>query len=57
MTASFHLAGGPVRWTFGRDLLSGGLCEPTGDGDVHVWPCVNDQGYAVALGRALLAAR
>ena len=47
VTCSFHLAGGPVLWTFGRDLLSEGLCEPTGDGDVHVWPCVNDQGYAV----------
>jgi hypothetical protein len=47
VTCSFHLSGGAVLWTFARDLLGEGLAEPTGDGDVHVWPCVNDHGYAV----------
>lgn len=28
-----------VVWTFARDLLSGGLRAPSGDGDVRVWPC------------------
>jgi hypothetical protein len=36
-----------VSWTFARDLLSGGLAEPTGDGDVHVWSCLDDRGFAV----------
>jgi hypothetical protein len=38
-----------VSWTFARDLLSGGLCEPTGDGDVHVWSCLDDRGLAVLV--------
>jgi hypothetical protein len=38
-----------VRWTFGRDLLTHGLYEPSGDGDVHVWPCLDAQGHAVVI--------
>jgi hypothetical protein len=40
---------GHVVWVFGRDLLLGGLCEPTGDGDIHVWPSVDSYGRAVVL--------
>jgi hypothetical protein len=39
----------PVRWTFARDLLVEGFYEPTGDGDVHVWPCLSAQGSAVVI--------
>jgi hypothetical protein len=39
----------PVRWTFARDLLIEGFYEPTGDGDVHVWPCLNTTGSAVVI--------
>jgi hypothetical protein len=39
----------PVRWTFARDLLIEGYYEPTGDGDVHVWPCLNTDGCAVVI--------
>ena len=39
----------PVRWTFSRDLLSDGLEQPTGDGDVHVWSCLDDSGLAVVM--------
>jgi len=53
----------PVAWTFARELLSDGLYEPSGDGDVHVWPCVNDQERLILLielsthdGEALLQA-
>lgn len=46
LTMSFQLTAGEVPWTFGRELLSGGLFEPTGDGDVHVWPGLDDDGYA-----------
>ena len=64
MTATFNTIAGQVRWTFGRDLLIGGLYEPTGDGDVHVWPCLDDQAHAVIIielcspdGEALVQAR
>jgi hypothetical protein len=40
---------GPVVWVFGRDLLVAGLGEPTGDGDVHVWPCLSACGEAVVI--------
>ena len=39
----------PVRWTFARDLLIEGFYEPTGDGDVHVWPCLSASGNAVVI--------
>src|SRR5690349_23540678 len=39
----------PVRWTFARDLLLEGFYEPTGDGDVHVWPCLSANGRAVVV--------
>jgi hypothetical protein len=39
----------PVRWTFARELLVEGFYEPTGDGDVHVWPCLSTNGSAVVI--------
>lgn len=38
-----------VRWTFARELLAGGLYEPTGEGDVHVWPCLSRDGSSVVM--------
>lgn len=38
-----------VRWTFARELLTEGFFEPTGDGDVHVWPCLSREGSAVVV--------
>ena len=49
LTISFHRSDTTVVWTFARDLLSGGLSEPTGDGDVHVWPSLDDTGSAVVV--------
>ncbi|MFT4011620.1 MAG: SsgA family sporulation/cell division regulator [Nocardioidaceae bacterium] len=49
VTAIFQTAAGDVRWTFGRDLLVDGLYEPSGDGDVHVWPCLDSDGHAVVI--------
>jgi hypothetical protein len=46
---SFHPDDRPVRWEFARDLLSEGLHEPSGDGDVHVWPCLDDHGRAIVV--------
>lgn len=40
---------GPVTWTFARELLIDGQYEPTGDGDVHVWPCLSPSGEAVVI--------
>ena len=64
VTATFLTVAGEVRWTFGRDLLIGGLYEPTGDGDVHVWPCLDGDAHSVVIielcspdGEALVQAR
>jgi hypothetical protein len=35
-----------VLWVFGRDLLLRGISEPTGDGDVQVFPSLDDDGRA-----------
>lgn len=40
---------GEVTWTFARDLLVHGRYEPTGDGDVHVWPCLSADAAAVVV--------
>ena len=64
VTTVFMTGTTQVRWTFGRDLLTDGLFEPAGDGDVHVWPCLDSEGHAVVIielcspdGEALLQAR
>jgi len=49
VTATFRTAAGGVVWTFARDLLSRGLTTPTGEGDVHVWPCLDANGRAVVI--------
>jgi hypothetical protein len=38
-----------VTWSFARDLLAEGLYDPTGDGDVLVWPCLATNGKAVVV--------
>ena len=40
---------GSVVWTFARELLSDGLYQPVGDGDVQVWPCLSSCGEAVVV--------
>jgi hypothetical protein len=64
VTAVFLTGSSEVRWTFGRDLLLEGVQEPAGDGDVHVWPCMDADGGEVVLvelcspdGEALVQAR
>jgi hypothetical protein len=49
VTTVFMTGPSQVRWTFGRDLLMRGLYEPSGDGDVHVWPCLDADGHAVVI--------
>ena len=38
-----------VSWSFARELLATGLVEPSGIGDVRVWPWSTPRGEAVAL--------
>jgi hypothetical protein len=49
VTMSLDTPSGQVRWTFARDLLVEGQYEPSGDGDVHVWPCLSPSGEAVVI--------
>lgn len=49
VTTTFCTAGGDVVWTFARDLMVRGLTAPAGDGDVHVWPCLDAAGNAVVI--------
>ncbi len=49
VTTTFQTAGGNVVWTFARDLMVRGLTAPAGDGDVHVWPCLDAVGQAVVI--------
>lgn len=64
VSADFRTNTSQVRWVFSRDLLADGIYEPCGDGDVHVWPCLDAQGRAVVVielcspeGEAVLQAR
>ena len=64
ITASFVTGELTVEWVFARDLLAQGRYEPTGDGDVHVWPCLSARGESVTIielsspdGEALMQAR
>ena len=64
VSTAFRAGHTEVCWTFGRDLLIEGLHEPTGDGDVHVWPCLDADGRAVVIielcspdGEAMVQAR
>ncbi len=45
----FCLGGQVVRWVFARSLLRAGLYEPTGSGDVHVRPWLDEEGRAVVM--------
>jgi len=49
VTTIFENGARQVVWTFGRDLLSRGLHEPSGDGDVHVWSCSDSNGQDVVM--------
>ena len=49
VTLILQTASGAVHWTFARDLLVEGQYEPSGDGDVHVWPCLSSCGEAVVI--------
>src|SRR6201995_4742951 len=49
VTMRLEARSGSVTWTFARELLAVGLFEPSGDGDVQVWPCLSSTGEAVVI--------
>ena len=63
VTLTFYTDGPEVTWSFARDLLVEGLTQPSGAGDVHVWPSEAANGRALTVielqspgGQALLQA-
>lgn len=46
---TFHSATGDVRWAVCRSLIASGLTEPVGEGDVQLWPSIDDDGCAVVM--------
>lgn len=61
---TFHIPAGDVRWAIGRSLLQRGLTEPAGEGDIRLWPSIDDEGRALVSmdfhspeGRLVTAAR
>lgn len=49
VTATFRTGICEVVWTFARELLVGGLIDPVGEGDVHVWPGLDSEGNSVVV--------
>lgn len=49
VTLVFRATPRSVRWVFARSLLVSGLSDPAGDGDVHVWPALDDAGAPVVM--------
>jgi Streptomyces sporulation and cell division protein, SsgA len=49
ITMTFRTKAGDVPWVFHRELLLGGLTNPVGEGDVHIWPSIDLDGRAVAV--------
>ena len=49
VTVVFRSEYDEVRWTFARELLVTGVHEPTGVGDVQLWPCLDDAGNAIVM--------
>ncbi|SFB99047.1 Streptomyces sporulation and cell division protein, SsgA [Nocardioides terrae] len=45
----FHSASGDVEWVVSRTLLLQGLAAPTGDGDVKVYPSIDEDARAVTI--------
>jgi Streptomyces sporulation and cell division protein, SsgA len=39
----------PVRWAVGRDLLMRGITDPAGEGDVLLFPSVDENGRAAVV--------
>lgn len=49
VSLTFHSASGDVEWVMSRTLLLQGLAAPAGDGDVRVYPSIDENARAVAV--------
>ncbi|MCA1982696.1 SsgA family sporulation/cell division regulator [Nocardioides nematodiphilus] len=49
VTLTFHSSAGDVEWIVARTLLLQGLASPTGEGDVKVYPSIDDDASVVAV--------
>lgn len=49
VTLTFHAGGADVEWVVARTLLLQGLAAPAGEGDVKVFPSIDDNARAVAV--------
>lgn len=49
VTITFLTHEGELPWTFSRDLLVRGMTDPTGEGDVHVCPSIDEARRAVVV--------
>jgi hypothetical protein len=38
-----------VRWAMGRELLLQGMTDPAGEGDVQLWPSIDENGRAAVV--------
>jgi len=38
-----------IRWVVARDLLVQGLTDPAGEGDIQVWPSIDERGSAAVV--------
>ena len=38
-----------VKWLVARELLIRGLTDPAGEGDIHLWPSIDDGGRAAVV--------
>jgi hypothetical protein len=46
---TFGTTTAPVRWAVGRDLLLRGLTDPAGEGDIQLFPSVDENGRAAVV--------
>lgn len=49
VSLTFHSNAGDVEWIVARALLLQGLAAPAGEGDVKVYPSIDDHAQAVAV--------
>ncbi|WGL50350.1 SsgA family sporulation/cell division regulator [Nocardioides sp. BP30] len=49
VSMTFHSGTGDVEWVLARTLLLKGLAAPAGEGDVKIYPSIDDDARAVAV--------
>jgi Streptomyces sporulation and cell division protein, SsgA len=49
VVVAFPAGDAVIRWAFCRTLISRGLTDPVGEGDVQVWPSTDEHGRGVVI--------